>query len=174
MFHFRLQRVLELREQYEQAKARALTDAQDAADDARRAHDALTALHASSRAEVDAAQSAQPRVGHLHQLGYVLQSLEQRVELAADSVVAADTLVSGAQRELDDAARDRRVLDRLKARHAEAWRTDVAQQDRLQMDEIALGRFARRAEARDDAHASSDSSENSKGGFSTRNDGPNR
>lgn len=174
MFHFRLQRVLELREQHEQAKARALTEAQEAADVARRAHDALTDLHASSRAEVDAAQSAQPRVGHLHQLGYVLQSLEQRVDLAADSVVAANTVVSGAQRELDDAARDRRVLDRLKERHAEVWRNEVAQQDRLQMDEIALGRFARRAEARDDAHVSSNSNDGSKGSSSTQNDGANR
>lgn len=174
MFHFRLQRVLELREQHEQAKARALTEAQEAADVARRAHDALTDLHASSRAEVNAAQSAQPRVGHLHQLGYVLQSLEQRVDLAADSVVAANTVVSGAQRELDDAARDRRVLDRLKERHAEVWRNEVAQQDRLQMDEIALGRFARRADARDDAHVSSNSNDGSNGGSSTQNDGANR
>ncbi len=174
MFHFRLQQVLELREQHEKTKARALTDAHDAADAARRAYEALAVLHASARAEVDAAQSAQPRIGHLHQLGYVLLSLEQRVELAADSVIMADTVVSGAQRELDDAARDRRVLDRLKERHAAVWRDDVAQQDRLQMDEIALGRFARRAEARDDAHASSDLSESSKGAWSTRNDGPNR
>ena len=47
-FKFRLQRILELREQAEQAKARALVSAQDAAEDARRAHDTLTDLRAVS------------------------------------------------------------------------------------------------------------------------------
>ena len=42
------------------------------------------------------------------------------------------------------------------------------------MDEIALGRFARRADARDDAHVSSNSNDGSNGGSSTQNDGANR
>ena len=144
MFRFRLQRVLELREEHEQAKARELASAKDAADAARREQEALAAVRDSSRAELHAAHAETPRVGHLHQLGFVLQSLDHRVETATESVKAADVVVDAAQGALVDAARDRRVLDRLKERHAEVWRAEEAQKDRLLMDEIALGRFGRK------------------------------
>lgn len=142
MFKFRLQRVLELREEHEQAKARVLADAQDAADLARREQEALAETREHSRAQVEAAQGDAPRVGHLHQLGFVLQSLDQRLLVATESVMSAEDVVLQAQGALAEAARDRRVLDRLKERHAEAWRAEEAQKDRLHMDEIALSRFA--------------------------------
>ena len=153
MFKFRLQRILELREQAEQAKARELSSAQDAADAARSIHEQLADLHRSSRAEVDAAHRTAPRIGHLTQLGLVLNALDQRLESAGESVRAADEVVQGAQQQLADAARDRRVLDRLKDRHAEQWRVDAAHKDRLGMDEVALARFSRTADVRaaDDA-----------------------
>lgn len=147
MFKFRLQRILELREQAEQAKARALASAQDAAEAARKERDALADLHKSSRAELDAAHHGEPRIGHLQQLGFVLQALDQRLESAGDSVKAADEIVAGARKLLDDAARDRRVLDRLKDRHTDQWRIEEAHKDRLGMDEIAISRFARQADA---------------------------
>jgi len=154
MFKFRLQRVLELRAEAEQAKARALAEARDAADAARRDHDALAELHQSSRAEVHAAHAQEPRVGHLRQLGLVLQSLEERLDNAAEVVQSADVVVAGAQNELETAARDRRVLDRLKERHATAWRAEEAHKDRLQMDEIALARFARIRNSKEDGTTS--------------------
>ena len=162
MFKFRLQRVLELRAEAEQAKARVLATAQEAADVARRAQERMQALHDTSRAEVRAAQDHAPRVGHLQQLGVVVQSLAARVDRAAEHVQHAEGLVAEAQGQLELAARDRRVLDRLKARHAEVWRANEAHKDRLQMDEIALSRFARIGDAArdsqtssgDDAHAS--------------------
>lgn len=174
MFRFRLQRVLELREQHEQAKARELADAQAIAATARLTHEELSALHTASRSAVDAAQYTQPRVGHLHQLGFVLDAMEQRVDSAAASRAAADTVVDGARSALDDAARDRRVLDRLKSRHAEAARAEEVQKDRLLMDEIALGRFVRRIDAHDDAVALSKTSQSPTGGSPTRTDGLNQ
>ena len=170
-FRFRLQRVLELREQREQAKARELSTAQDAAATARQAHETLSALQRTSRAEIDAAQHAQPRVGHLHQLGFVLNAMEQRVEQAAEVANAADHVVVDAQSALVDAARDRRVLDRLKVRQAEAARVEEVLKDRVMMDEIALSRFARRSDAHDDAVASSKPSQQRAGGSPTRTDG---
>jgi flagellar FliJ protein len=154
MFNFRLQRLLELREQAEQARARALASAQDTAETARRERDSLATVHGSARAEIDAAQRSAPRIGHLQQLGFVLQSLDQRLETAGETVRSADQDVTDAQRVLDAAARDRRVLDRLKGRHAEQWRAEAAHQDRLGMDEIALTRFARRADTRASEDAS--------------------
>ena len=148
MFTFRLQRLLELREKAEQAKAVALASAQQHATLVREERDVLSGVQTASRAEVAAAQHSEPRVGHLQQLGAVLQSLDQRLEAATDTVRAADEIVGGAQQLLDDAARDRRVLDRLKARHSEQWRNAEANKDRLGMDEIALSRFSRDADAR--------------------------
>jgi flagellar FliJ protein len=171
MFKFRLQRILELREQAEQAKARALASAQDAAETARRDRDALANLHQSSRAELDAAQSAEPRVGHLQQLGYVLQSLDARLESAGDSVRAADEVVEGARKLLDDAARDRRVLDRLKDRHTDQWRIEEAHKDRIGMDEIAISRFARQADASNPSNSTTSSRVADGSREITRNDG---
>ena len=148
MFRFRLQRILELREKAEQAKARELASAQDAAETASRERDALADRHAASRAEIDTAHRAEPRVGHLQQLGLVMESLDERLESAGETVRAADEKVDDAQKLLADAARDRRVLDRLKVRHTDQWRVEEAHKDRLGMDEIALSRFSRNADAR--------------------------
>ena len=87
-------------------------------------------------------------MGHLQQLGLVLQSLDERVERADERVREADSVVTGAQQLLDVAARDRRMLDRLKDRHTDQWRAEMAQKDRIGMDEVALARFSRTAETR--------------------------
>jgi flagellar FliJ protein len=142
-FSFRLQRILELREKAEQAKAQALVSAQNAADTARSTRDSLATLHEESRSAIAQAQTAEPRIGHLQQLGYALQSLDARLESASEEVDVADGAVANARELLEAAARDRRALDRLKDRHAEQWRNDETQKDRLHMDEIALARFSR-------------------------------
>ncbi len=144
MFRFRLQRILELREQHEQAQARVFAAAQNAAEEAQREHDALTALRAESDAHVRTSATRGSRVGHLTQLGVAMDSLDARVTRASGVVDEAIAQVQLAQRRLADAARDRRVLDRLKDRHAESFRVDAAQKDRVQMDEIALSQFSRK------------------------------
>ncbi len=172
MFRFRLQRVLELREEAEQAASRTLAAARDAAESARRTQAELEALHESSRTEIRVAQQEAPRIGHLQQLGVVLQSLEERIDSAVDVVKSADEVVVSAQSALEVAARDRRVLDRLKERHALAWRAEEAHKDRLQMDEIALARFGRTLEARQQEQVAQSSGAGH--GNSTRHNGPNR
>jgi flagellar FliJ protein len=125
-------------------EARALVSAQDAAEQARRERDALAELHATSRAEVDAAHRTEPRIGHLQQLGLVLQSLDQRLESAGENVRAADDIVADAQKLLETAARDRRILDRLKDR---TWSGVQRHTKSTGMDEVALARFSRNADA---------------------------
>lgn len=142
-FSFRLQRLLELRQQHEQAKARELAGAQDAADVARKIEDALRAIRASSRAEVASAQTDALQVGYLHGLAIALQSIDSRIESAEHVTRSTGAAVTAAQSALSDAARDRRMLDRLKDRHTLQWRAEEAQRDRTMMDEIALNRYAR-------------------------------
>lgn len=143
MFRFRLQRILELREQKEQAEARALTAAKRTAELAAQQQEFIAAIREDSQQQLQATTVAAPRVGHLHQLGSVLSALDARLTTAAEAVAIADAQVAAAQAQLEAAARDRKVLDRLRTRHVEAWRADEAQQDRLAMDEIALTRFTR-------------------------------
>lgn len=152
-FKFRLQRILELREQHEQAKARAVASARNSAETAHRAKDEIASLRDHSKQQITTTANSGPRIGHLQQLGFVLASLDERVLLAADAAKLADGDVQKAQAVLDDAARDRRVLDRLKSRHADTWRAERAHQDRVTMDEIALAQFSRKAglNAADDA-----------------------
>ncbi|BAH37369.1 MAG TPA: flagellar export protein FliJ [Gemmatimonas aurantiaca] len=158
MFRFRLQRILELREQHEQAKARELASARDAADRAAEARLSLQTLRSDSEAQLHAARGNGPRIGHLTQLGTVLTALDERLVVAGDAVKEADAEVRQAQELLEEAARDRRVLDRLKSRHADAWRSDEAQRDRTLMDEVALMQFARKQDQ--SAPRSADSTEN--------------
>jgi flagellar FliJ protein len=145
-FKFRLQRILELREQHEQAKARELAAAQNVAEEAAQTKDALAALRADSHAQVHEAARSETRVGHLHQLGTVLASLDERLVVATDVCMEADAGVHKAKQILEEAARDRRVLDRLKERHTGVWRAEEAARDRVQMDEVALTQFARKQE----------------------------
>lgn len=144
MFRFRLQRVLELREQREKAEALALADAERVAAVARAERDQLTALHSASRATLSRAQTADPTVGQLQHLDYVLSALDERIGQASADVESSENVVSEARRTLEFAARDRRVLDRLKDKHEDAHNAVVQHQDRVHMDEIALGRFTRR------------------------------
>ena len=149
MFKFRLQRVLELREKDEQDKARSLAAAEEGAERARASRDQLMRMQEESRAELMAAQTGMPRVGHLQQLNIVLISLEQRLIQANEAVAGAEQIVADARGALEIAARDRQVLDRLKEKHEQVWRTGELHADRQQMDEIALTRFARGRESTD-------------------------
>lgn len=160
MFRFRLQRVLELREKREQAQALRLAQAEESATAARNERDELQALHTASRAQITSAHINDPTVGHLHHLGYVMNALDQRLGHASQSVTKAEGAVSEARSSLELAARDRRVLDRLKDKHTDAFRVEESQRDRVSMDEVALARFTRQqgAKKRDDARgAESDS-----------------
>jgi len=150
-FRFRLQRVLELREQSEQARARAVRDAADSADDARRREAAIAALRTLQRDSLTAAARGVITAGELQHLQFIIGALDDRLVRAADDVRQAERVVAEAQAALQRASRDRRVLDRLKDRHSERWNDAALQQDRTLMDEIALTQFTRRTLAELDA-----------------------
>lgn len=143
-FKFRLQRVLELREQSEQARARAVRDATESAEDARRRQEAIASLRMLQRETLTAAARGLITAGELQHLQFLIGALDDRLARAADDVRDAERVVADAQQALQRASRDRRVLDRLKDRHSERWTDAAMQQDRTLMDEIALTQFTRR------------------------------
>ena len=145
-FTFHLQQLLDLREQHTQARARELALAQQVATAAARAEEMLAAVRANSYTAMQSVAGTGPRVGELHQRGTVLALLDERLIEAGNVCRVADVEVHKAQALLAAAARDRRVLDRLRDHHAGAWLLAEAAKDRLQMDEAALLQFARKQE----------------------------
>jgi flagellar protein FliJ len=140
-FRFRLQRVLELRQEAERARSVALGEAQGQATAARDARTAIEAAREANHASLNEASNTGTSVGALQQMQYVLGALDVRLELANSSVVTADSLVRRAQDELTEAFKARHALDTLREKQAEAHRAAEQGADRALMDEIALTRF---------------------------------
>lgn len=140
MFRFRLQQVLDLREQAERVLASQLVQALDVE---RSAQAQLEGLQVARRVSGEQASGAgrMRSVGELSNLAFVLQQLDGQIESAADTVNAAGEAVTHAKEALTVAHQDRRVLDRLRERHAEDHRISEEQLDRRTMDDIALTRY---------------------------------
>jgi flagellar FliJ protein len=148
-FKFRLQNVLELREKQEMQSAAKLAEAESAADEARVAKSALESIQNSGVRALSEAHAAEPTVGHLKTIGYVIDQLNNHIVGAQSRVDAAEQLVDKSRTELTSALQARRVLSRLRERHLASWRTEDNAQTMRQMDELALSRFTRRED--DDA-----------------------
>jgi len=143
-FKFRLQQVLELREKQEMQSAAKLADAESAADEARGAKSALESIQNSGARALHEAHAAEPTIGHLKTIGYVIEQLNNHIVGAQSRVDAAEQLVDQTRTELTSALQARRVLSRLRERHLASWRVEDKAQTMRQMDELALSRFTRR------------------------------
>jgi flagellar FliJ protein len=143
-FKFRLQQVLDLREQHEKRVATKLAEAESAADEARVAHQALETIRQSGAQALRNAHASEPTVGQLKTMGFVIEQLNQHIVDAQSRVEMAEQLVSQARTDLTSALQARRVLSRLRDRHFANWRVEDNAQEMRQMDELALSRFTRR------------------------------
>jgi flagellar protein FliJ len=140
-FQFRLQRVLELREEAERARSVALADAEGQANAARDVRDAIVDVRNAGQLTLSNASNSGSTVGALQQMQFVLGALDERLVLADSSVVTADSLVRRAQDELRTAFQARHSLHTLREKQQEAHRAAELSADRALMDEIALTRF---------------------------------
>jgi flagellar export protein FliJ len=151
-FKFRLQSVLELREQSEREAAGKLADAENKADEARIAQRALESIRQSGAEAMHTAHA--PTVGQMKTIGYVLEQLNHHIADAQTRVAAAEQVVTQARTDLTSALQARRVLSRLRDKHFENWKAEDNAQEMKQMDEFALARFARQAKNGTDGAAS--------------------
>jgi flagellar FliJ protein len=142
-FNFRLQKVLELKEQSEQRAASELARAQDRVDEARAAHETLAAIRAAGAAQLAAAHGESATVGQLQNIGFVLQQLDEHVTQASEVSDSAQSGLRDAQAMLTAAHQERRVLDRLRDRKKDEWQHAETQSDLQHMDSLALTRFAK-------------------------------
>ena len=143
-FKFRLQQVLELREQEEKQVAAKLAEAETVADEARLAHKALETIRQSGSQALRSAHQNEPTIGQLKTIGYVIEQLNHHIVDAQSRVEMAEQLVTQARTDLTSALQARRVLSRLRDRHFQTWRVEDNAQEMKQMDELALTRFSRR------------------------------
>ncbi len=142
---FRLQRVLQYREQIELVQQGVVTQARQAAE---RAERALTALH--DRDASEAARRTALKRGEVD-LGDAVRSQAYREYLEV-VIVAQHEEVNGLQGALRDEERalltrrqERRALEKLRERHAARIAEEARRADTRLMDEIAAGQSARRA-----------------------------
>jgi len=152
-FKFRLQQVLELREQQEKQVAAKLAEAVSAADDARIAQKALESIRQTGAQAIRSAHASEPTVGQLKTIGYVIEQLNHHIVDAQARVEKAEEVVSQVRTDLTAALQARRVLSRLRDRHLANWRAEENAEQMRQMDELALSRFARRDDDNDNSGA---------------------
>jgi len=155
-FKFRLQSVLELREQQERTVAAKLAEAESAADEARVAAQALETIRQTGSQTLRSAHASEPTIGQLKTIGYVIEQLNQHIVDAQSRVEEAEQIVTQTRTDLTSALQARRVLSRFRDRHFDTWRADGNAQEMKQMDELALTRFTRRDDSGNNSGAASE------------------
>ena len=141
LFKFPLQRLLDLRAKRQDEIARQLAQARTAADSSRATRDDLAAVRTVGQAQISEAQATGPTVGEIASRTYALTQLDQRIAQASDALKAAEAHVDQVHNALTGALQDKHVLDRLRERMLEAYRSTESTKDRSTMDAIALQRF---------------------------------
>jgi flagellar protein FliJ len=143
-FRFGLQSVLELREEAEQVRARALAGAEREAAEARRRLEEIRQVRAEEAAKLMRAHAEGRPVGQLRNLSRVIEQLAHREAAAEAEYGQASEAVEETRRDLVAAMTERRVMDQLKERKQLAWQLAADGVERKRMDELALGIFQRR------------------------------
>jgi flagellar export protein FliJ len=143
-FYFRLDRILRLREDAEQAQARRYGEAARAEADLQR----QCREQADYLAEIG--DRITPAVGQLTNAG-VLRALQLTTNAAANQLDEAERARTDAEQhaeaeraELAKARVERKSLERLKEQQQSNWREAASRQDQKEMDEIAARTRGRR------------------------------
>ncbi len=145
-FRFRLQKVLELREQTEKESALRLVEARMEAAAALRALESLEEARRAGAEQAGRVADGGVPAGELQRLALLVHQLDLHVAVASEAARDADARVDDLAAEFEDAFTQRRVIDRLREKHLELWKVEENQRDRATMDEFAIVRHARRAE----------------------------
>jgi flagellar protein FliJ len=144
-FRFGLQKVLDLRERDEQTRARALAAAERSAREAEAHLDLIQRIRGEEAEKLLKTHARGQTVGHLRNLGIVINQMSRQVDEAEKAVRAAAEQVEESRTELVTSMQKRRMLDQLKTRQHDGWRVEQAETERKEMDEIALGIFQRKS-----------------------------
>lgn len=143
MFKFRLQRVLEMRVQSEQDAATRLAAARSEAEAALVERLRLEEARDQGIEHASASAGMQSRIGQLQNIRFLVERLNDEIEVAQQEVEAAAEGVRERLEEYSSAFRERRMIDKLREKALETHRSEEVQADRKAMDSVALSRFIR-------------------------------
>jgi flagellar FliJ protein len=143
MFKFRLQRVLDMRVQSEQDAATRLAAARSEAEAALLERLRLEEARDQGIEHASASTGMQPKIGQLQNIRFLVERLNDEIEVAQQEVDAAAVGVRERLEEYSSAFRDRRMIDKLREKALESHRSEEVQADRKAMDSVALSRFIR-------------------------------
>ena len=147
MFKFRLQRVLQWKEQREQEKATELATARQEREAAREKCASLQGARDEGMTRVSQMATASPTIGELRNLRLLVDRLNDAIETAHEEAEAAEVQVRERMAEYTAAFQERKVLDRLREKGEEAWAMEEAEADRRLMDSVALNGFVQKQAA---------------------------
>ena len=145
-FRFRLERIRALREQREQA-ARAELASALGTEAERQAHlqAAEAQLIAANEDHREALQGSTVDVAQLHARQHFVERVEHERELREQALANASGEVAARGRQLQAAAREHRMLERLKERRRAEHQLADSRRESNALDEIAGERFRRNA-----------------------------
>ena len=143
MFKFRLQRVLDMRVQNEQDAATRLAAARSEAEAALLERLRLEEARDQGIEHASASTGMQPKIGQLQNIRFLVERLNDEIEVAQQEVEAAAEGVRERLEEYSSAFRERRMIDKLREKALETHRSEEVQADRKAMDSVALSRFIR-------------------------------
>lgn len=139
-FTFRLDRLLRLRTQAEQARARDLATAALVEEQRRRAVQQAAERLDRISDQMKAVTGQVASAGTLRNLGLTVESVTREIDLAATSHAEASEARSAEEERFLAARRDRRVVERLREIRESAWREEANRLEQKDQDEIALRR----------------------------------
>lgn len=147
MFKFRLQRVLQWKEQREQERATELATAQQGREAALERCESLRGARDEGMTRVAQVATASPTIGELRNLRLIVDRLNDAIEDAHQEAEVAEAEVRERMAAYTVAFQERKVLDRLREKGLESWAMEEAEADRRLMDSVALNGFVQRQAA---------------------------
>jgi flagellar FliJ protein len=143
VFKFRLQKVLEMREQREKLLSRQYNELLMQLEHERRLLLELQQLQAERREELAKKQRGAVEVHEVMNYFTYLEALAERIEEQVLRVREAEERAEEARQELLRASQERKAVEKLKEQQYDAWRKEQLRVEGVFLDEMASSRFNR-------------------------------
>jgi flagellar FliJ protein len=142
MFRFRLERVLQHRQREVDARSRDVATTQLAVQEAEAARIAADRQLQQCRADLAAGRQGRLDATALQRATAWQDELVSRCESAQENLESARRALIAAQERLQQAWRDREVLERLRSRQRQEWQQEQERREQHALDEIGSIRSA--------------------------------
>lgn len=128
-FKFGLQRVLEIKEKFEDEKKNSYAEQKKKLEEENLKLEKLKKDMEDISLKRNSASGASLKVSELSNYSNYIQSLSNRIEVQHTKVEEEEEAVEAVRRELIEATKDRRILENLKLRGLEQYRYELKQEE---------------------------------------------